>query len=114
MEPHDEAKRKGRTGRHATPSRATRLLDQLICRQLATADALARFLGIPPQRFEPYLTGEKRLPLESQRRLAQLISANVPPLAQEAIRLKLQCDAEERFISKETQTHMIAPPSRFR
>lgn len=71
-------------------------------------------LGFPPQRFDQYLTGEKRLPLESQRRLAQLISTNVPDLEREAIRLRLQCDAEELFRSKETQTHMVAPPSRFR
>ena len=113
MEPNSDRKRMPRNGRAST-SRATRLLEQVISRQLATADALARFMGIPPQRFDEYLAGEKRLPLESQRRLAQLIAANVPELAREALRLKMQCDAEELFRSKDTQTHMIAPPSRFR
>ena len=75
---------------------------------------MARLVGIPPQRFDKYLNGEQRLPLESQRRLAQLISATVPELAREARRLKAQCDAEELFRSKETETHMIAPPNRFR
>lgn len=111
MEPHDDRKRKGA---RASTSRATRLLAQLIQRELATAHELAVFLGIPPQRFDKYLTGESRLPLESQRRLAQLLFNNVPQLSREAIRLKLQCDAEELYRSNETQTHMIAPPSRFR
>lgn len=113
MEPHSGRKHVPKSGR-AGNSRATRLLEQLIRLQLATGDELATFLGIPPKRFDKYLAGEKRLPLESQRRLAQLIAANVPQLAREALRLQLQCDAEELFRSKETQTHMIAPPSRFR
>ena len=113
MESNGDSTRMSNTGRGST-SRATRLLEQLIRRQLATADVLARFLGIPAQRFDSYLSGATRLSLESQRRLAQLISANVPQLAHEALRLKLQCDAEELFHSRETQTHMIAPPSRFR
>lgn len=103
-----------RKTRRSSTSRATRLLEQLIRQELANPHALARFLGIPPRQFDEYLTGEKRLPLESQRILAELISAHVPQLAREALRLKLQCDAEELFRSKETQTHMIAPPSRFR
>ena len=111
METHDDRKHKG--GR-ANTTRATRLLEELIQRQLATDHDLAVFLAIPPQRFGEYLTGERRLPLESKRRLAQLIFTNVPQLSREALRLKLQCDAEELYRSKETQTHMVAPPSRFR
>jgi hypothetical protein len=38
----------------------------------------------------------------------------VPALAREAHRLRLQCEAEERFQARETQTHLVAPPSRFR
>lgn len=111
MEPDGDRRRKAAP---ANTSRATRLLEQLIQRQLATAQELAVFLGIPPQRFEKYLTGTTRLPLQAQRRLAQLIFTNVPRLSREALRLKLQCDAEELYRSRETQTHMVAPPSRFR
>lgn len=95
-------------------SRAARLLHQLMRRDLATPDALSRFLGISRQRLFECLAGEVRLRLETQRRLADLIVEHVPPLAQEGRRLQLQCDAEERFQSRETTTHMVAPPDRFR
>ena len=95
-------------------SRAVRLLQQLIRRQLATAEALSACLGVSPQRLLKYLAGKTRMPLESQRRLADFILDQAPELAREAHRLRLQCEAEELYRTGETETHMVAPPPRFR
>ena len=95
-------------------SRAARLLERLIRRQLASADGLAAILGISRQRLLKYVAGKTRMPLDSQRRLAGHIVKHVPDLAREARRLELQCEAAERFHSGETTTHMVARPSRFR
>lgn len=114
---HDDAKAAEgpRTkGSRAQPSRAVRLLQQLIDRELASSEALACALAVSPRQLEEYLTGLSRLPLHSQRRLAELIISSAPELAREARRLRLQCNAAEVFYAKETQTHMIAPPNRFR
>lgn len=54
------------------------------------------------------------MPLQTQRRLADLVIGQVPELTREAGRLQLQCKAAELFHAKETETHMTAPPSRFR
>lgn len=95
-------------------SRAVRLLQRLIGRELASAEALARALSISSYQLEEYRTGRSRLPLHTQRRLAELIISSVPELAREAHRLQLQCRAAEAFHAKETETHMVAPPTPFR
>jgi hypothetical protein len=64
--------------------------------------------------LEEYRSGRSRMPLQSQRQLADLIVSEVPALAREARRLQLQCEAEEAFQANETTTHMLAPPNRFR
>lgn len=96
------------------PSRAARLLQQAIDRELISAEALAYALGISSRQLEKYRTGRSRVPLHAQRRLAELLIGAVPELAREARRLQLQCKAAELFHAKETQIHMVAPPSRFR
>ena len=100
------------TGR-AGKSRAVRLLEQLLEQQLATAESLSALLSLSPRQFRTYLSGRTRMPVDAQRRLAELIVTQVPELRREARRLQLQCDAETRFHAKETKTHMIAPPRRF-
>ena len=95
-------------------SRAVRLLHQLIVRELASSEWLARALSISSQQLDDYRTGCSRMPLHTQRRLAELIISSVPELAREARRLRLQCRAAEAFHAKETETHMVAPPSPFR
>ena len=103
-----------RPSRRVGSSRVVRLIEQLIRRELATADALSIYLGISRQRLLKYLGGKTRMPLQSQRRLADLIVNQVPELAREAHRLRLQCEAEDLFHARETETHMVAPPARFR
>ena len=98
----------------ARSSRAVRLLEQLIVRELASVESLARALSVSSRQLEEYRSGRSRLPLHLQRRLADLVISSVPELAREAWRLQLQCNAAEAFHAKETQTHMIAPPGRFR
>lgn len=101
-------------GVRARISRAVRLLEQLIVRELASVEGLACALDISSQKLEEYRTGLARLPVELQRRLADLVITSVPELRRDARRLELQCKAEEAFHAKETQTHMVAPPGRFR
>ena len=110
---HGDGTRAASSGR-AGASRAARLLQTLIRRELATVDALSCFLGISRPQLLQYVVGKTRMPLESQRRLADLIGNEVPELAIEANRLRLQCNAEERFRAGETKTHMVAPAHRFR
>lgn len=95
-------------------SRAVRLLEQLIVRELASIEGLAGALGISSQQLEEYRSARARIPLQLQRRLAELVISSVPELLREARRLELQCKAEEAFQAKETETHMVAPPGRFR
>ena len=95
-------------------SRVVKLLEQLIVRQLASPEGLADALSVPARQLEDFRSGRCRVPLQVQRRLADLIVDQAPELAREARRLQLQCKAEEAFQARETATHMIAPPSRFR
>lgn len=95
-------------------SRAVRLLQRLLDRDLANAEWLAAALSVSSQQLEEYRTGYARLPLCAQRRLAELVLESVPELAREAHRLRLQCRAAEVYQAKETETHMVAPPTRFR
>ena len=98
----------------ARSSRSVKLLEQLIVRGLPPDATLAHVLGIPQRRLQDCRTGISRMPLRAQRRLAELIITHVPELRREALRLQLQCNAEQTFKAKETETHMVAPPSRFR
>jgi len=102
-----------RSGR-ARISRAVRLLEQLIVRELASIEGLASALGISCRQLEEYRSGRARIPPQLQRRLAELVTSSVPELRREARRLESQCKAEEAFQAKETETHMVAPPGRFR
>ena len=113
-ESDDAGRAEARSSRRVGTSRAMELLQQLIHRRLFTADALSLSLGIPHQRLLTYLVGKTRMPLESQRRLADLIVNQAPELAREARRLRLQCEAEELFRARVTKTHMVAPSRRFR
>ena len=95
-------------------SRAVRLLQQLIARELASTKWLARALSVSSRQLDEYRTGCSELPLHTQGRLAELIISSVPELAREARRLRLQCRAAATFHAKETQVHMVAPPPPFR
>ena len=114
--PNDEQPAAERTNQmpRARISRAIRLLERLIAEEMASAEGLARALGISSQQLEEYRTGFARIPLQLQRRLADLVITSVPELLREGRRLELQCKAEEAFHAKETETHMVAPPGRFR
>lgn len=95
-------------------SRAVRLLHELMRRKLATAHALSIYLGLSRSQLRECVAGRTRMPLESQRRLADLVVNQVPALAREGRRLHLQCEAEQRFVAGETTRHLVAPPGRFR
>jgi hypothetical protein len=111
---HNGAEPRRRKQSRPHGSRAVRLLDQLIVRELASLEGLARALDISTGHLEQYRAGRSPLPVHFQRRLADLVVSSVPELAREGRRLQLQCKAAEVFYAKETQTHMIAPPNRFR
>lgn len=98
----------------ARHSRPVRLVEQLLVRELVTTERLARALEVSSRRLEEYRLGLTRMSLQTQGRLAELVISAVPELAREGRRLRLQCKAEEAFRARETQTHMIAPPTRFR
>lgn len=100
--------------RRGNSSRAVRLLHELIRQKLATAHALSIYLGLSQRQIRECVAGKTRMPLESQRRLADLVVNHVPALAREGRRLQLQCEAEERFLAGETTRHLVAPPGRFR
>lgn len=95
-------------------SRAVRLLQRLIGRELASTEVLAHALSVSSRRLEEYRAGRSPLPLHTQRRLAEIIINAVPELAREARRLQLQCEAARVFHARETTTHMVAPPGPFR